>query len=591
MRGFPKFELNPVFSKEVEVYERSGATSSRRASALAFAVGLAVLLLLSLMLAFPGSWRFSGHGMGLLVLAGLAFSNYAVLVPAAASVALERDRKTFEALTVSPLRPEVLVRGKILSAVSLGVLVKAHLLPAVALTSLVGGIEPRRLLIYLAVLLAVDVCYACFGVLVSSRLHRARNAAGIVKAPTQAQLALQKGLGLPVLLSIGLVYAIALAIPMSLKNGFALTELAEQLRLLGMLHPQFCLLLWGPVRLFGEPVPLWLLCIVFHLLFAAMLYAQAVAIHKPPCGPRTRLPRSLGSVFIAALAISLCGATWEGSMPTRLLVTSLFALASTLFATMALSSDEGGVELSRAGLLAAFRRPTECLRSHPLTAPAFLAFLPFAHGLAFAPVLLSGAAPVTAELVASLCGLSLLCASFACHSSRAAAERQRHAAERIEAQLKRWGSGATAHATPPADREPDDPKGRSFALGLLLFTSVLPALALIALEAQARGSIQLPTSFSEGLRSMGATFLSLNPISCFSPLLGSSEILGHDAIEALCSRLSVTPGWLHRVNLLGSALLLAVSLLRYPRPASTAARLEAAVRSATEASAPQATPS
>jgi hypothetical protein len=156
---------------------------------LVYALGAAAVALASLAVQLrtqpwrlaPGPTGQPPVGVGREVLAWLSFAQaglLCLLVPAgaAAGIALEREKKTFEMLRATLLSAEDIVTGKLVAASAFGVVVLISSLPVAAWCSFFGGLAPRDLLMVYGFLLVETVWLAALGVAISAGTRRSGSA-------------------------------------------------------------------------------------------------------------------------------------------------------------------------------------------------------------------------------------------------------------------------------------------------------------------------------------------------------------------------------------------------------------------------------
>ena len=506
------------------------------------------------------------------------------MVPAATSIALERDRETFETLTLSSLNAGELVRGKILGSFFIGFMAKAPLLPACGIAALFGGLPLRFVPAFLVVLAAVDLCYATLGVLISSRHHKPPPFAAYIKPPTQAQLALQRGLLIVTLFSVALIYSIALLLPISLQNGWVFHDILRRSAIIGMFHPVLCLLLRGDVPLFGVPVPLWILTTAFHLLLTAPLYSKAVDMHRHDHAPPVIGPRlwSLPVLLFTLLTIAGALAPLE---PRWMVLAACLAAGITLPAftiAVAFATERSGRRVERKTLLGVLRDPADLFRSKISTAPGYL--LVIAFGLILGLVLaLAHADRLTgpgALLAAS--GLTL----FALGSGLAGV------AMNARAVLHRGKTLMTLVSRPRSEPVPGPEAGpglrdtgglRLLPISVLVLSFALPVALTVVLQAARAKALPLTPALRDFVGVLAVVALSFNPFASLMPILADSSAGGFVVLERWLNLLEVSGGTLALLHMLAYGSLGFITLAFYPAEAPDEAKVLGALEEAEEA--------
>jgi hypothetical protein len=554
--------LNPVFLKEILIYERGGSATPTRAAVLALGMTTIVLVVLSLAVYFPGPWRFAGRAMGLGTLALLAFASYGVMVPAATSIALERDRETFDTLTVSSLESGRMIRGKILGAFAIGLMTKAPLLPACGIVYLFGGVSISLFLAFLVVIVAVDFAYATLGVLISCKHHKPPRVQAFIKPPTQAQLALQRGIGLLVFSSVILLYGIAFLIPLSIQNGWVISGVLRKLAVLGISHPVLCLLFWGPVKLFEFELPLWLLCSTFHMLLAAPLYARAVQTHRPATVAKSRTARLLSLPLLGFIYFCLLGSLWSLSPIWLILGVSgmtgslvlLWVVGSAFVKEPMNLAQRGG----RFGMLeAAFFRPTEIFRSQVSSSPGYLLLTSSLAALVFGVALFHCYPDKALWTPALLCGLGFL--SFTLGASLFGVRSNASVQFQEGEQLRKIIAGDVTAKEGGKPEEGKAEKGvRGLPVAVLGLSFLLPVMAWICAKAALSGALPMSSTMVTMVKSLGLMALALNPFAALLPVLGDPALSGHGVVVKGLNDLGTSPMTIYGCHI---ALYLALALL------------------------------
>jgi hypothetical protein len=562
-------EWNPVAYKDLLVFARTpGGGLGMRALWVAVALSLPLLVFAWVVNTVPGPWRFAARPVFLIMAALLALFNFSVAVPAATAFALERDRETLEGLVVSPLSPWRLVLGKLFGALAIGMFTKTAMLPPLALAFALGGADLSFLPAFLLMLLASDVSFASFALLVGARRLEASTRVGWLRAQTsQAQLALQSSAALSVVASLVPIYAAIFLVPLAYQQGIRLDAAFDAMAPLGVLHPLAALVLWGPVDLFGVRVPVWILGTCFHLLVALPLLADAAEAQQSEGTPPGRAPRLL-FVPAALLLLLLTGSTCR-LVPGGLRAVLALGVPTLLLLAVALRTafvpGPGRIPLSRRAVLRGFR-PDLAVQSAPARAPGYVLLI----ALACVPLVVwgLGAGPTawlaaTSLLLMSV-GLSAVGAALVAWDLRKD-DRAFLAAVRAPdpAQPSPPEGDLGAREAEEADRR-SRLRGRVVARALLL-TGLLPLLAAGGI-ALGQDSVPALSSLEPLFSLIVAAGMGLNPLASVLPALIDPQVLGSDVIAQGFLRLGIDPWLVYGIHLISFTLaaLLAILTLRQP---------------------------
>jgi hypothetical protein len=575
-----RWALNPIFLKEILVYERSGSATPTRAAVMSLAVSLLVLLLLSLAVYFPGPWRFAGRGIGLATLALLAFASYAVMIPAATSIALERDRETFDTLTISTLESHELIRGKVLGAFSIGLMTKAAMLPACGLAYLFGGITISLFLAFLCVIASVDFAYATLGVLISCKHHKPPRVQAFIKAPTQAQMALQRGVGLLVVSSVLLLYGVAALIPLAIHNNWLIPRIVHKIAVFGIFHPVLCLVFWGSVDLFGVELPVWVLCSVFHLLVAAPLYANAVQNHRPITVQRSRGPRILSLPLLSFIYLCALGSLWD-SNPLFMLsglsvLVTFFVMAGVIGSAYKKEKLVLAQRNGRLGMLhAAFFKPGELLRNQCSSSPGYLLLKTSFSGLVFGAALFHCYPDQSLWIQALQCFAGLLIFSLGASLFGVQSNARVQLEEGLELQ-KIIGSETEAKKNGKPSQAKLEKGTKTLPIVILVMSFVLPVIAWMCSEAFKSGALPMSNTAATGIKTLGLMSLAFNPMAALLPVLGDASLCGHGLFQRVISDLGASTMTIYYSHLAIYTSLMLASIIFFPKaPPSKDQLLEA----------------
>jgi ABC-type transport system involved in multi-copper enzyme maturation permease subunit len=303
---------NPILTKELR---------TRMRGAKAFWILLLYLGVLSLILGGTylswlagqerqGASATQSYDMGRMFY-GVIFVVQAALVglitPAltAGALSIEREQRTFEALSVSPLPRRSIVLGKLASAVGFVGLLLISSLPLVALCFLLGGVSPQEITAAYVLLMASAFLYGATGIAFSS----------FAKNTTTATVLTY---GTILVFFLGTVIS-----PMSALNLSAATVYSHaHLFLLGV-NPVGAMVAGSLTEsYFGLNVPSWLVGITVNGFLGTILTVVALHRIEHPRSDRSGLLRGLTTLFIGLIALLASGhsATLEGAAVGLLLL-------------------------------------------------------------------------------------------------------------------------------------------------------------------------------------------------------------------------------------------------------------------------------
>lgn len=169
----PTFQLSPLLVREMAGRMRSAQAYTVLTVYLAVASGLSVLIYT---VGFLGSPRTVGGAgdVGQVVfyfLVGMQLLLVSFVAPAfaAGAISLERENKTFDVLRMTPLTPAQIVRAKLIATLGFTLLLLFATLPLFSLAFLLGGVEPRQLIIALCGVFASALLYTLLPLYLSAR--------------------------------------------------------------------------------------------------------------------------------------------------------------------------------------------------------------------------------------------------------------------------------------------------------------------------------------------------------------------------------------------------------------------------------------
>lgn len=559
--------VDPIAFKDLLSFARSpGGAGGRLMGALL--LGAPVLVFAWALASAPGPWRFAARPLFLGIAALLAFFPLAVAVPAAMAFSLERDRNTLEGLVVSPLGPWRLALGKLLASVAAGLIVKAAVLPALALAYALGGGELSFVPPFLLLLLTVDVSLASLALGLGAREREARAGPGWLKPQaSQAQLALQATVAISAVASLIPIYAAMFLVPLAVSHGERVTTLLDVLAPLGALHPLAALLVWGDAQVIGVGrVPVWALGVTLHALLALPLLADCVEALRGEAGAApARLPRLLALPALAFAGLLLASVAVRAELPWRAVSTTLFAALTAL----AVAGRTGfrrtpgqRLEATPAAVVAGLW-PPRALESTPTRAPGYALLVTLGMG----PLVVWGGGG-GGSAAAALGALALSASALAALGLRLAAGQQAREDEAFLAELDRPADAPGERPDGGAEQEDasEAPRGGARVLfALLAATILLPALAGVGLELGRAGvgGLAVLAPLFAAAASLG---LALNPLTALIPILADPRLSGSDLVLRALETLGLAPSTVFALHLLASGLLLLGAVATLPRP-------------------------
>ncbi len=222
----PNFQLSPILVKEMGGRMRSAQAYTALTIYLAVASSLAVLIYL---VGVSGSPRTVGgtSGVGQVVfyfLVGMQLLLVIFVAPAfaASAVSFERENKTFDVLRTTPLTPAQIVRAKLIAALGFTLLLLFATLPLFSLAFLLGGVEPRQLIIALCGVLASALLYTLLALYLSARF---KTTVGAMLSTYAVVLGIVVGIPLAALIGVSTVDRALVAVYSPLLNRLLNTAL------------------------------------------------------------------------------------------------------------------------------------------------------------------------------------------------------------------------------------------------------------------------------------------------------------------------------------------------------------------------------
>ena len=170
-----KIRINPVYGKEIKLKVRS----------VKFAI---IIFLFNLMLGIIAITGFevmfnmhlnpyvdySGAAKVFYILISMEIIAVMFLVPAftAGSIAGEREKQTLDILLTTVLTPEKIVMGKLLSSVSMVLLLVVSSLPVISIVFTIGGVGMEDLVQFMLAILVISFFIGSMGMLASTVLKK-----------------------------------------------------------------------------------------------------------------------------------------------------------------------------------------------------------------------------------------------------------------------------------------------------------------------------------------------------------------------------------------------------------------------------------
>lgn len=169
-------KINPVYGKEVKLRVRSLKFAM---TILFFNLGLVAIALLGFEMIFNINMNYridySAAIMVYFVIICIEAAMVAFLVPVftAGSIAGEREKQTLEILLTTVLKPGQIVMGKLMSSISMVVLLVFSSLPVVSIIFTIGGINMADLLQFVVFIIVMSLFIGSMGVCASAMVKKA----------------------------------------------------------------------------------------------------------------------------------------------------------------------------------------------------------------------------------------------------------------------------------------------------------------------------------------------------------------------------------------------------------------------------------
>jgi len=169
-------KINPVYGKEVKLRVRSFRFAI---TILFFNLFLAIIALLGFEVYFGininASIDYAGATRIYFIIICLEAAMVAFLVPVftAGSIAGEREKQTLEILLTTVLRPGQIVFGKLMSSISMVILLVLSSLPVISIVFTIGGVNMLSLLQFVFVIIIMSLYIGSIGVCASALFKKA----------------------------------------------------------------------------------------------------------------------------------------------------------------------------------------------------------------------------------------------------------------------------------------------------------------------------------------------------------------------------------------------------------------------------------
>ena len=170
-----KIKINPVYGKEIKLKVRS----------VRFAVTIFLFDLMLGIIAITGFEvmfnmhlnpyvDYSGAAKVFYILISMEIVAVMFLIPAftAGSIAGEREKQTLDILLTTVLTPEKIVMGKLLSSVSMVLLLVVSSLPIISIVFTIGGVDMNDLVQFMFAILVISFFVGSMGMLASTVLKK-----------------------------------------------------------------------------------------------------------------------------------------------------------------------------------------------------------------------------------------------------------------------------------------------------------------------------------------------------------------------------------------------------------------------------------
>ena len=164
-------KINPVYAKELKLRSR---TSKFAFTIIIYNAILIFIALLGFESVFNVNWNsyidYSAASRIYFIIAGIEMVMLAFMIPAftAGSIAGEREKQTLEILLTTTLKPEQIIVGKLMSSISMVLLLVVSSLPVISIIFTIGGVSAADLLRFLLLTFVFALYVGSMGMFASS---------------------------------------------------------------------------------------------------------------------------------------------------------------------------------------------------------------------------------------------------------------------------------------------------------------------------------------------------------------------------------------------------------------------------------------
>lgn len=170
-----KIKINPVYGKEIKLKVRSVRFA---VTIFLFDLMLGIIAIIGFEVMFNMHLNpyvdYSGAAKVFYILISMEIIAVMFLIPAftAGSIAGEREKQTLDILLTTVLTPEKIVMGKLLSSVSMVLLLVVSSLPIISIVFTIGGVDMNDLIQFMFAILVISFFVGSMGMLASTVLKK-----------------------------------------------------------------------------------------------------------------------------------------------------------------------------------------------------------------------------------------------------------------------------------------------------------------------------------------------------------------------------------------------------------------------------------
>lgn len=170
-----KIRINPVYGKEIKLKVRSVRFA---VTIFLFNLMLGIITITGFEVMFNMHLNpyvdYSGAAKVFYILISMEIIAVMFLIPAftAGSIAGEREKQTLDILLTTVLTPEKIVMGKLLSSVSMVLLLVVSSLPIISIVFTIGGVDMNDLIQFMSAILVISFFVGSMGMLASTVLKK-----------------------------------------------------------------------------------------------------------------------------------------------------------------------------------------------------------------------------------------------------------------------------------------------------------------------------------------------------------------------------------------------------------------------------------